>query len=216
MAQSVKCLTLAPVLLFFGMIKRSSAIFCFDGFPNKVAFFMPTSCLSSYSPVMWPAGQAWTPLSLQRKVVSPGPVGKGECTGRHATVTYGFKRKSAPNLFCHFLNITSLYMLQRLTSSYFKRANNKIYRIFKSSLIQGRLGQLVLWPISAQVMILRSVSSSPAPGSVLAARSLEPASESVSLSLSAPPLLVLCLFLSLKNKCLKTKKKVVWFNVGPK
>ena len=49
---------------------------------------------------------------------------------------------------------------------------------------------------SAQVMILRFVSSSPASGSVLTAGSLEPASGSVSPSLSAPPPLVFCLFLS--------------------
>ena len=41
---------------------------------------------------------------------------------------------------------------------------------------------------------------SPSSGSVLTAQSLEPASESVSPSLSAPPPLVLCLSLSLKNK----------------
>ena len=46
-------------------------------------------------------------------------------------------------------------------------------------------------PTSAQVMISRFVSSSPASGSVRTARSLEPASDSVSPSLSAPPLLTL-------------------------
>ena len=46
---------------------------------------------------------------------------------------------------------------------------------------------------SAQVTILRYVSSSPVSGSVLTAQSLEPVSDSVSPSLSAPPLLVLCL-----------------------
>ena len=55
-------------------------------------------------------------------------------------------------------------------------------------------------PTSAQVMTLRSVGSSPAPGSVLTAQSLEPALDSVSPSFSAPPPLVLCLSLSLKNK----------------
>ena len=54
--------------------------------------------------------------------------------------------------------------------------------------------------MSAQVTISLSVSSSPASGSVLAAQSLEPASDSVSPSVSAPPLLVLCLSLSLKTK----------------
>ena len=39
---------------------------------------------------------------------------------------------------------------------------------------------------SAQVMISRSVGSSPASGSVLTAQSLEPALDSVSPSLSAP------------------------------
>ena len=53
---------------------------------------------------------------------------------------------------------------------------------------------------SAQVMILRFVSSSPTSGSVLTARSLEPPSDSVSPSLSAPPLLTLCLSLSQINK----------------
>ena len=68
----------------------------------------------------------------------------------------------------------------------------------------------------AQVMILRSVSSSPASGFVLTARSLEPASDSVSvsvyvslslsLSLHLPPL-TLCLSLSQKYINIKKKKK---------
>ena len=49
----------------------------------------------------------------------------------------------------------------------------------------------------AQVMISRLVSSSSMSGSVLTAQSLEPASDSVSSSVSAPPLLVLALALSL-------------------
>ena len=44
--------------------------------------------------------------------------------------------------------------------------------------------QLVKRPTLAQVMVSQSVGSSPASGSVLAARSLEPASDSVSPSLS--------------------------------
>ena len=51
---------------------------------------------------------------------------------------------------------------------------------------------------SAQVMISRFVGSSPALGSVLTVQGLEPASNSVPPSLSAPPPLALCL--SLKNK----------------
>ena len=48
-------------------------------------------------------------------------------------------------------------------------------------------------PTLAQVMISWSVSLRPAWGSVLTAQSLEPASDSVSPSLSAPPRLMLCL-----------------------
>ena len=64
------------------------------------------------------------------------------------------------------------------------------------------MAQSVKHPTSAQVMISRFVSSSPASGSVLTARSLEPASDSVSPSLSASSPLVLCL--SKLNKRLKT------------
>ena len=60
------------------------------------------------------------------------------------------------------------------------------------------VAQSIKCPTSAQVMISQFVSSSPAPGSVLTAQSLEPASDSVSPSLSAPSLLMLSL--CLKNK----------------
>ena len=60
------------------------------------------------------------------------------------------------------------------------------------------MAQSVKQPTSAQVMISQSVSSSPTLGSVLTAQSLEPASDSVSPPLSAPPLLMLCLSLSQK------------------
>ena len=55
-------------------------------------------------------------------------------------------------------------------------------------------------PILAQVMISQFVGSSPMSGSVLTAQSLEPALDSVSPSLSAPPSLMLCLFLPLKSE----------------
>ena len=60
------------------------------------------------------------------------------------------------------------------------------------------MAQSVERPTSAQVMISRSVSSSPASGSVLTAQSLEPASDSVSPSLSDPPPFMLSLSLSQK------------------
>ena len=63
----------------------------------------------------------------------------------------------------------------------------------------GRLGGSVGWaPDFSQVTISWSVSSSPASGSGLMAQSLEPASDSVSSSLSAPPPFMLCLSLSQK------------------
>ena len=61
------------------------------------------------------------------------------------------------------------------------------------------VAQSVERPTLAQVMISRFVSSSPMLGSVQAAQSLEPVSNSVSPSLSAPPSLMLCLSLSFKK-----------------
>ena len=62
------------------------------------------------------------------------------------------------------------------------------------------VAQSVESPTSAQVMISWFMRSSPLSGSVLTAQSLEPASDSVSPSLSAPPPLMLCLSLSLSQK----------------
>ena len=60
------------------------------------------------------------------------------------------------------------------------------------------VAQSVKRPTSAQVTISRSVGLSPASGSVLTAQSLEPASNSVSPSVSDPPPFMLCLSLSQK------------------
>ena len=57
------------------------------------------------------------------------------------------------------------------------------------------VAQLVKRLTSAQVMISWVMSSSPVLWSVLTAQSLEPASDSLSPSLSAPPLLMPCPFL---------------------
>ena len=64
----------------------------------------------------------------------------------------------------------------------------------------ARVAPSVERPTSAQVTILQSVGSSPASDSVLTARSLEPASESVSLSLPLPHSCFLSLSLTLNNK----------------
>ena len=63
------------------------------------------------------------------------------------------------------------------------------------------VAQLVKHPTSAQVMISQSMSLSPTLGSVLATQSLEPVSDSVSPSLSDPPLFRLSLPVSKINKC---------------
>ena len=60
------------------------------------------------------------------------------------------------------------------------------------------VAQLAERPTSAQVTISQFMGSSPTSGSVLTAQSLEPASDSVSPSLSDPPLFMLSL--CLKNK----------------
>ena len=62
------------------------------------------------------------------------------------------------------------------------------------------VAQLVERLTLAQVMISRFVGLSPTLGSVLADYSLDPAWDSVSPSVSAPPQLILCLSLCLKNK----------------
>ena len=69
------------------------------------------------------------------------------------------------------------------------------------------MAQLVKGLNLAQVMMSQLMDSSPALGSVLTAQSLEPASDSVFPSLSALPLLMLYLSLSLKNKYTFKKKK---------
>ena len=72
---------------------------------------------------------------------------------------------------------------------------------FKEQKLRGTwVAQSVKHVTSAQVMISRFVGSSPVSGSVLTAGSLEPALDSVSPSLSVPPLLSLSFSLSLKNK----------------
>ena len=64
----------------------------------------------------------------------------------------------------------------------------------KAALLGGAwVAQLVRLLTWTRVMISQLRSLSPMSGSVLTARSLEPASDSVSPFLSAPPLLMLCL-----------------------
>ena len=74
-------------------------------------------------------------------------------------------------------------------------------RSFRGAWVAQSVGR----PTSARIMIARSVSSSPTSGSVLTARGLEPTSDSVSPSLSAPPPLALS-----PSKINVKKKKLKW------
>ena len=67
------------------------------------------------------------------------------------------------------------------------------------------VAQSVGQPTTAQVTISQSVGSSPASGSVLTAQSLEPGSNSVSLSLSLPLPCLLSVIINIKN---------FFFNIG--
>ena len=73
------------------------------------------------------------------------------------------------------------------------------YSFKKISIRNALVAQSVKGPTSAQVMISWFTSSCPTLGSVLMAHSLEPAPASVPPSLSAPPLLPLCLSKISKN-----------------
>ena len=81
------------------------------------------------------------------------------------------------------------------------------------------MAQSVKHPTSARVVVSRFVSPSPASGSVLTAQSLEPASDSVCVSLSLPLPRLHSVSLPLKNrqtlKKLKKKKKAASLPGGP-
>ena len=73
---------------------------------------------------------------------------------------------------------------------------------------RGRLGSYIVEHLtSAQVMISRFMGSSPTFSSVLTAQSMQPASDSVSPSLSAPPPLVCALSLKMNIPKRKESKK---------
>ena len=88
------------------------------------------------------------------------------------------------------MNSSPMLCVEPIEKSKIKQKYSKYSKIFKNSVW---VAQSVKRQTLAQVMISRSVSSSPALGSVLSVQSLEPASDSVSPSLSAPPPLMFCL-----------------------
>ena len=108
---------------------------------------------------------------------------------------------SVLDVFCGFqhfcIQIAFLRMSTRSSIKFLEMCSS--FLALKICLL-GRLGGAVGWASDfGQVTISRSVSSSPASGSGLMAQSLEPVSDSLSPSLSAPPPFVLCLSLSPKK-----------------
>ena len=104
---------------------------------------------------------------------------------------------------CHSIIIAKLFFLPKDTSNCLLAPSpNRLGAVKKNSQTWGAcMAQSVEHPTLAQVTISQFLSLSPTSGSVLTAQSLEPASDSVSPPLSAPPMLTFHLLsLSLKNK----------------
>ena len=133
-----------------------------------------------------------------RLAVASGAMERGKST----TMEVVLNRVSGPQV--HTLPATHLYGIvgcisprQGLVSAEFSKSF--LFRLRKRREAPGRGGaQLVKRLTSAQVMISWFMGSSPMWSSVLTAQSLEPASDSVLPSLSAPNPLAFCLRLSQK------------------
>ena len=122
------------------------------------------------------AGLTGSPL------IHAGPAPSGSRAWRPATgLVHGLPAAVLSKARSYFLRTTSELLLPTASRGY------SVLQIRDSRPWGPRVAQLVKRPTtSAQVMISRFVGSSPASGSVLTARSLEPASDSLSPSLSAP------------------------------
>ena len=110
--------------------------------------------------------------------------------------------------FYPYINVfLNLCAAEFFPPSFRKVTNNCLLKC--SFLGDAWVAQSVKHPTLAQVTISRSVSSSPASGSVLMAQSLEPASHSASPSLSAPPLITLGPSLSLSLSLSLSQKQTL-------
>ena len=105
-----------------------------------------------------------------------------------------------PAIVClsFLLRSSSLHLIPHWTFPLSCPGSTSRYNIFKTKFRGTWVAQSIKRLTSAQVMISQFVSSSPASGSVLTAQSLEPASHSVSPSLSLPLPCSCCVFLSQK------------------
>ena len=100
------------------------------------------------------------------------------------------------------LPLSALTPIARMLSLAFSLSQNKSTNIIKQAKKKATtwgpwVAQSVKRPTLAHVMISQFMRSSPTSGSVLTTQGLEPASDFVSPSLSAPPPLALSLSLSL-------------------
>ena len=91
--------------------------------------------------------------------------------------------------YCRMLDYDKLFGGSKSTGQIISTLSCVLQSLFKKHRFRGAwVAQLVKHPTLAQVMISQFVSLSPTSGSVLAAQSLEPASDSVSpLSLCSSP-----------------------------
>ena len=96
---------------------------------------------------------------------------------------------SLSNRFCTYFFQSVYCLFSDLMVSF----SEHIFSVLIDKIRGTCVAQLVKWPTWAQVMILWFVSLSPSSGSVLTAQSLVFASDSLSPSLSALPLITLCL-----------------------
>ena len=131
--------------------------------------------------------------------MSPFYVELGTCPTRNALFVYLDVDPIDKAIVCFSMQLKVSLFVDRY---HYGGVPTSTQREEKDDILEYRRGtwaaQSVKHPTLAQVMTSQSVGLSPASGSVMTAQSLEPASDSVSPSLSAPPLLTLSL--CLKNK----------------
>ena len=122
----------------------------------------------------------------------------------HSSLTHSFIHATIINTSRVCAQVLKAEILKVPTQNQHHQHHLRSCQKCKFSLKQNKtrgawVAQSVERPTSAQVTISQSVSSSPASGSGLMAQSLEPASDSVSPSVSAPPPFMLCLSVSQKE-----------------
>ena len=166
----------------------------------QATLLLPSNVAYSQAPGI----RMWTPLGKASFCLPDGSNAQQRRGGRSCPESRGSKAElRAPSPVCQTAKPTVATVLGfRLSlclscEPAFARFSRSAALIHLTNTNRGRLGGSVGWASDVgSGHDLRFMGSSPASGSVLTARSLGPASDSVSPSLSAPPLLMLCLSLS--------------------